>query len=89
MENNAKIRAFDPIAENNARKIFTDDSISYKDTIKDTIIGSDIVILLTSSVEFSNISSIIDKQDIIPLVIDGRRFLDKNKFKKYEGIGIK
>lgn len=89
IDNEALVSAYDPIVKENAMKIFNSSLVSYKDTIDEAIIDSKVVILLNSSQEFNKIHNIFNKYKKSPVVIDGRRFLDKNKFQNYEGVGIK
>jgi len=83
----AIISAYDPIAEKEAKKIFSDIDIKYRQTVKDTIFKSEAILILTKWPEFENLHQIISELKINPLIIDGRRMLPKNKFKKYKGIG--
>jgi len=48
----------------------------------------DVIILVTRWSEFIDLSNIVPKSQNAPLVIDGRRMLDKNKFQHYAGIGL-
>jgi len=88
LEGNAIIRAYDPIAEKEAKKVFSDANITYCDSVVGALQGIDVVLLLTSWSEFSNLSNIFESMGINPLLIDGRRMLPKDSFDHYEGIGI-
>ncbi|MDZ7693119.1 MAG: hypothetical protein U5K69_18695 [Balneolaceae bacterium] len=50
--------------------------------------GAEAVILLTSWKEFEQVPDILQTFDSPPLFIDGRRMLSKERFDKYEGIGL-
>ena len=84
----AKIKAYDPIAKNEAQKIFKDINIEYCDDLASTLNDVDVVILVTRWNEFSKLASLIQTTVEGPLVIDGRRMLDKNDFTNYTGIGL-
>ena len=88
LEGNAIIRAYDPIAEKEAKKVFSDANITYCDSVVGALQGIDVVLLLTSWSEFSNLSNIFESMGINPLLIDGRRMLPKDSYDHYEGIGI-
>ena len=88
IEGNAMVSVYDPVALNNAKKIFEGLSINYSISIQQTLEGADAVLLLTSWSEFRAIPEILIKMGIDPLIIDGRRMLSKNSVKRYEGIAI-
>jgi len=88
LEGNAIIRAYDPVAEKEAKKVFSGANITYCDSVVGALQGIDVVLLLTSWSEFSNLSNIFESMEINPLLIDGRRMLSKDSFDHYEGIGI-
>ncbi len=87
----ASIRAFDPIAQENAQKIL-DDDIYYAEDPYDALKGVDAVVIATQWDEFKGLSrKKMKKLMRNPVVIDGRNVLDKNLFIEdgfaYEGIG--
>jgi UDPglucose 6-dehydrogenase len=84
----AKVYAYDPIAEEQAKKVFHGANISYCSTVEDAVKHVDAVLLLTAWPEFKGLSAIFSHIGINPLVVDGRRILSKDSFKFYEGIGI-
>ena len=88
IEQEASIAAYDPVAVEEARKIFGNGQVRYHETLDEALFGADAVILLTSWEEFKNLDELISKQKNRPLFIDGRRMLPKEKFEKYEGIGL-
>ena len=83
----AKLSVYDPVAENEAKQIFSDIKINFSKSLASIIKSAQIVILITSWPEFNSLDELISNNYNDPLVIDGRRVLDKSKFKKYEGIG--
>ncbi len=84
----AEIKAYDPVATNEARKIFTDQKIVYCDDLVQTLKGVQAVILLTQWEEFRKLPELMANLDNKPLFVDGRRMLDKHSFTRYEGIGL-
>lgn len=84
----AELSVYDPVAENEAKKIFSHIKINYSKSLASIINPAQIVILITSWPEFNDLDKLIHESNNDPLVIDGRRVLDKRKFKKYEGIGF-
>lgn len=83
----AKIQAYDPAANREARKIFGD-QITLIDSLADVIRNVDAIVLVTRWDEFQNVPELLAQASPQPLFIDGRRMLDKYKFLKYEGIGV-
>ena len=85
----AEVFAYDPVAMPAAKKAFGDRKISYCDTLGETIGRARALLLVTSWKEFERIPELIDQYgNHQPIVIDGRRLLDKNKIKNYSGIGL-
>lgn len=84
----AVIKAYDPIAAHEAMKIFGNDSIQYCENLSETIDKAQAVLLLTRWGEFNKVPDIFRNMKDQPLLIDGRRMIDKASVKKYEGIGL-
>lgn len=84
----AKVKAFDPVATHEAQKLFENQPIQYCETLADTIAEVDVVLLLTRWADFNALPDLLKDVDPQPLVIDGRRMLDKTAFQRYEGIGL-
>jgi UDPglucose 6-dehydrogenase len=86
----AKVRAFDPVAEREARKLMP--GIEFADSALDALTGADACIIVTEWPEFEQ----VDWQEAARrmtgrLVVDGRNFLDRDAITAagfiYEGIG--
>jgi UDPglucose 6-dehydrogenase/GDP-mannose 6-dehydrogenase len=84
----AVIKAFDPVATNNAQKFFKDGNITYCDSVEQTVEGTDVVVLMTRWDEFARLPEILKNIAPQPIVIDGRRMLDKSRVNTYFGIGL-
>lgn len=88
VEEGAKIKAYDPQAEENAKRIFGD-SIEYCSSIEECVDGVDVCLFLTGWSEFKN----LNLSKIKCPIVDGKRVLDPNEVKKhslvYRGIGWK
>lgn len=85
----AKVTAFDPIARQEAEHIFGADGvkISYADSLDDCIEGAEAIMLITRWDLFNALPDLVAGLQPQPLVVDGRRMLDKKRFERYEGIG--
>jgi len=89
VERGARVRAFDPIAEHEARKLFGGDAIEYAETLGAAVADADAVLLMTRWPEFARLPEMFAGMARQPLLVDGRRMLDKAAFQHYEGIGLK
>ena len=87
-EAGAAISAYDPIAAEEAKKLFADIPMQYAPTVKEAVKGVDAIVLVTRWEEFVALPDIINGMDVAPLLIDGRRMIDKNAVPRYEGIGL-
>jgi UDPglucose 6-dehydrogenase len=86
----ARVRAYDPVAEEEARKLIG--GVEYKDSAAEVAEGADAVVLVTEWKEFGE----LDLEALAGsmrgrLVVDGRNFLDPDRVRDagltYEGIG--
>lgn len=87
-EARAKITAYDPIAADEARRLFADVSMQYAETVEEAVEGADAIVLVTRWDEFEALPEIINSMDVAPLLVDGRRMIDKDAVPRYEGIGL-
>ena len=87
-ERGAHVKAYDPVAREEARKVFGDDGVRYSDTLEAALEGSDAVVLMTRWAEFERVPELLSGSDDPPLVVDGRRMLDKREVARYDGIGL-
>jgi UDPglucose 6-dehydrogenase/GDP-mannose 6-dehydrogenase len=84
----AKVKAYDPVAMHEAQKIFENQPVQYCDTLAETVQDAEVVLLLTRWSDFKVLPDLLQESGNTPLVIDGRRMLDKRAFARYEGIGL-
>lgn len=84
----ARMKAYDPVAKTEAMHLFGTDHITYTDSLEDTVKDVDAVVLLTRWPEFKGVGELLKKMGQAPLMIDGRRMLDKDAFDRYDGIGL-
>lgn len=81
LEKGAKIKAYDPVAKENAKKIFGD-RIYYSKDIYDCIRGSDCICLVTEWDEFKKIDfKKVKKISKHCILIDGRNLYDPKKMR--------
>jgi UDPglucose 6-dehydrogenase/GDP-mannose 6-dehydrogenase len=88
MDRGAAVSAYDPVAVNEARKIFGERGIQYCDTLAAALETAEAVVLMTRWPEFERLPALLARLETQPLVVDGRRMLDKRSFARYDGIGL-
>ena len=81
-------KPYDPVARQEAQKIFGRNRIQYCDTLEVAIEASDAVVLMTRWAEFQRLPQLLEGSEKQPLVIDGRRMLEKQRLARYDGIGL-
>jgi len=84
----AILRAYDPVANPEARKLFPDSQLSLCGTLEEALVGVDAVVLVTRWETFGRVPELLAKLNPAALFVDGRRMLDKHAFARYEGIGL-
>jgi UDPglucose 6-dehydrogenase len=84
----AILKAYDPVANHEARKFFPDQKFALCDTLEETLKGVSAIVLVTRWEEFKIVPELLLKINPNAIFVDGRRMLDKNLFNQYEGIGL-
>jgi UDPglucose 6-dehydrogenase len=88
LEKGAILKAYDPIASNEARKLFNTDQLFLCETLEEAIEGVDSIVLVTRWKEFQRVPELLKKVNPYTILVDGRRMLDKRLITHYEGIGL-
>jgi UDPglucose 6-dehydrogenase len=83
----ALIQAFDPVANAAAQHILGTDSITYADSLEQVLDGVQAVVLVTRWPQFKVVPELLQRFEPQPVLVDGRRLLDKHSIAHYEGIG--
>jgi UDPglucose 6-dehydrogenase/GDP-mannose 6-dehydrogenase len=84
----AVVNAYDPVATHEAEKIFSPGMLTFSSSLPQALEEAQAVLLVTRWDEFRSVPDLLAKLDPQPVLIDGRRFLDKHQVAKYEGIGL-
>jgi UDPglucose 6-dehydrogenase/GDP-mannose 6-dehydrogenase len=87
LERNASVKAYDPVAVPEARKVLGP-GVTYVDSLEACLEKVDAVVLLTRWKQFESVPAILALQEEPPLLLDGRRQLDKQAVPRYAGIGL-
>ena len=82
------IKAYDPVAMSAARKVLPAEQISFENSLECALSDVDVVILVTRWNQFSDVPNILKAQKSPPLLVDGRRMLNKEDILHYDGIGL-
>lgn len=83
----ARVTAFDPIARLEAEQVLGN-AAAFKDSLPEALNGAEAILIMTAWPEFKNLPGIIQSWSKAPIVIDGRRMLDKTSVTYYAGIGL-
>ena len=81
------MKAFDPIAVPEAQKVLGE-KVAYSRTLEECVEGVDAVVLLTRWKQFEAVPALLCAMGTPPLLVDGRRQLDKRSVPRYAGIGL-
>lgn len=84
----AEINAYDPAAQREAQRLFGNNHIAYSDNLRQTVENVQAIVLLTRWEEFGKLPDLLVNLNPQPVVVDGRRMLDKTSIARYEGIGL-
>jgi UDPglucose 6-dehydrogenase/GDP-mannose 6-dehydrogenase len=84
----AAVRAYDPVATEEARNVFPNGSVEWPDHLVQALEGVDAIIVVTRWREFGELPELLRGMDPQPLVVDARRMLDKSRVARYAGIGL-
>jgi len=87
LDRKASVKAYDPVAVHEARKVLGS-AVGYAGTLEECLHDVDAVILLTRWREFESVPGMLSALKAPPLVLDGRRQLDKRTVARYAGIGL-
>lgn len=84
----ARLTLFDPVAEPEARRTFAGLEVRFARDLEAAIEGVEAIALMTRWSEFRRLPALLAGRDPQPLVVDGRRMLDKESVARYRGIGL-
>jgi len=84
----ARVCAYDPAAREEARRVFTNGDVRLCETLEMAVADADVVILVTRWDEFRRLPELLHATGRAPVLVDGRRLVDKVAYERYEGIGL-
>jgi UDPglucose 6-dehydrogenase/GDP-mannose 6-dehydrogenase len=83
----AAVTVYDPVAGGSAEPLFGAGRVSVAASLAEAVRGASVIVLVTRWPEFAALPELIAGMDPPPLVVDGRRVLDRSRIPRYEGIG--
>jgi UDPglucose 6-dehydrogenase len=84
----AEVIGFDPIAEAEMKHLYSAEQMRYAGSLVEAIEGVDAILLVTRWKEFEDLPKMLSTMTKAPLLVDGRRMLEKQSVERYEGIGL-
>lgn len=87
LERNSQVIAYDPIAIPFAKALLPS-HLSYAESLEAAVTGAQAVVLVTRWKEFERLPQVLASMKAPPIVIDGRRMLDRAAVARYDGIGM-
>jgi len=88
LEAGAEVTAYDPVAAEPAARLLPADRVRFAASLTQAVAGAQAVLLVTRWSEFQALPELVAAMPTPPVVVDGRRVLDKTRFARYEGIGV-
>jgi UDPglucose 6-dehydrogenase len=84
----ASVSAYDPAARDEARRVFSDGRVRLCQDLDSAVCEADAAVLVTAWDEFRRLPGVLRATGRTPLLVDGRRMLEKTAYEGYEGIGL-
>lgn len=88
LDEGAVVKGYDPIAQHEAQKVFGEGTVEFCPDVESAIAGVQAILIITRWAEFKKLPDMLSTLAEQPVVVDGRRMLDKNSVAIYEGIGL-
>ncbi len=88
LDEESDVVGFDPVAEAEMKHLYPAGQMRYADSLVEAIDGVDAILLVTRWKEFDDLPEMLSTMTKAPLLVDGRRMLDKQSVEHYEGIGL-
>jgi len=88
LEEGARVTVHDPVAGRSAAGLFGEGRVRVAESLAAAIGEAQAIVLVTRWPEYGALPELLSGKDPQPLVIDGRRVLDRSRLSRYEGIGL-
>jgi UDPglucose 6-dehydrogenase/GDP-mannose 6-dehydrogenase len=84
----ALVTVHDPVAIPAARKVFDGIDIAYREDLAEAVGNAQAVVLVTRWDKYREVPGLLAETNPQAVFVDGRRMLEKERFARYEGIGL-
>jgi UDPglucose 6-dehydrogenase len=84
----ATIRVHDPIAQEKFLDRLAVPGVTGISTLEEAVSNTDAIVIVTRWKDFERVPELLAKSDDPPLVVDGRRMLDRQSVARYAGVGL-
>jgi UDPglucose 6-dehydrogenase/GDP-mannose 6-dehydrogenase len=84
----ATVTAYDPVANSAAQQVLRDADVNFADDLEHAVAVAEAIVIVTRWKQFQAVPAIVATMDPQPLVVDGRRMLDRDFVSRYAGIGL-
>ena len=88
LKRGAVLKAFDPVAMDEARRVIRDAGITYCESLSEALLDIDALIVVTPWPEFQQVPALIRGRHPAPVFVDVRRAFERESVERYEGIGL-
>jgi UDPglucose 6-dehydrogenase len=88
LKRGAVLKAFDPVAMDEARRVIGDTGITYCETVSAALLDIDALIVVTAWPEFRELPALLRGRHPAPVFVDVRRAFERGSVERYEGIGL-
>jgi UDPglucose 6-dehydrogenase len=89
LQERAVVTVFDPVATASLRAAYDGQPIHYATELKEAVDRAAVIVVMTRWTEFKEVPRLVANRQPPPLIVDGRRMLDKASVRHYEGIGLR
>ena len=84
----ASVKVYDPVVREQARPLFAADRVVFCESLEEAVQTAEVLLVVTRWAEFERLPALLRGLEEQPLVVDGRRMLEKTSVARYEGIGL-
>ncbi|MGZ8691736.1 MAG: UDP-glucose dehydrogenase family protein [Gaiellaceae bacterium] len=84
----ATVRIHDPVVTRLPESLAGSPSVELHTDLAEAVCDADAAVLITRWAQYSELPELLETLGVEPVIVDGRRMLDKHRFAKYEGIGF-
>jgi len=88
LDGGAEVTVYDPVAGGTAESLFGRRRVKVAPSLEEALHDAEVIVLVTRWDEFRRVPALLAGRDPAPLVVDGRRMLERDSVSRYAGIGL-